>query len=113
MSIGSALCKSSDAEENFIGGFCPNKWLGFGVIGINELVDSAFQFGDASMAAATNLFHCQLCKPAFDQIHPRTIGRGEVQMEPRAFGQPPVNERGFGKNGTQTTRLRQANYGND
>src|SRR6267142_1482442 len=45
------------------------------------------------MRSATNLFHRQLCKPAFDHVQPRTIGRCEVHMKTRPFGQPLVNDR--------------------
>ena len=34
-------------------------------------------------------------EPALDEVEPRAVGRGEVQMEPRTLGEPAADERGL------------------
>ena len=49
------------------------------------------QLRDTAEHAATNLFGRQVTKDAFDQIEPRTTGRGEVHVHTRVARQPPLN----------------------
>ena len=45
------------------------------------------------MRPAANLLLGERGEPALDEIHPRRASGGEVQMEARPLGQPPMNQR--------------------
>ena len=47
------------------------------------------------MRAAFDLFALEFDKPSFDEVQPGRARRREVQMEPRALGEPALNQRGL------------------
>ena len=81
-----ALGEPPDARQNLVGGFRPDKGSALGVVRLDELADRRFQRGDASMHAAPQLLGGQLGEPALNEVQPGSVGRGEVDVEPRSFG---------------------------
>ena len=53
------------------------------------------QLRDTAKHAATNLCGRQVAKDPFDQIEPRTTGRGEMHVDARVTCEPSLN-RGMG-----------------
>ena len=47
---------------------------------------------DASENTPSNTFVGKLGEPAFHQVDPGTIGRGEMDMKARSFGEPVPNQ---------------------
>ena len=62
---------------------------------VDKFLDAGFQLCDAAIGAATDLFHGQLGEPPFDEAQPRAVGRREVDMESRTFGEPVSDQRCF------------------
>ena len=56
------------------------------------LPDGGFEGSDTGMHPPTQLAFGEECEPAFHQIESRGAGRGEVEMEPWAFQQPPADQ---------------------
>ena len=70
----------------------PDQGLRVCIVDVKKLADGALQGRHTAVRAAAQLFVRQCGEPALDEVEPRRVGRREVQMETRAFGQPPVNQ---------------------
>ena len=55
---------------------------------VDVLPNSRLQLFHTSKDAAANALVGDLGEPAFDQIQPRSVSGGEVDMEARSFGKP-------------------------
>ena len=62
---------------------------------VDVVADGRLQFFHTSEDSATDALVCDLDEPAFDQVDPGTVGRGEMDMKARSFGEPLPDERGF------------------
>ena len=62
-------------------------------MGFDVLLNDSNEFWYVMKAAATDLFVCQLTKPALHHIKPRTGCWGEVEMEARMPAEPGLNAR--------------------
>jgi len=91
----SPLSKPRDAREDLVRGLRPDERLGFPIVDVEEVANGSLELRDAAMRSASNLFHGEFGDPAFDEIQPRAVGRREMDMKARTFGQPGVNQRGF------------------
>ncbi len=60
---------------------------------VDELADGSFQLRNVAMDAATQLFVRQLGEPAFDEVQPRPVRRGEVDVNARSLRKPVANQR--------------------
>src|SRR4029450_7178734 len=87
--------EAGDAGEDFVCGLGPDEGLGFRVAGVDELSDCLLEFGNATVTTATGLLRRQLSEPALDQVQPRAVGRGEVDVEARSLDEPSVDDRGL------------------
>ena len=67
--------------EDIVGGFCPDEWLGLGVVLQQVVVDGGLQITDAGVAAASDAFRGDFGEEAFDEVQPGRAGRREMQME--------------------------------
>lgn len=90
-----ALGKARDASQNLIGAFGPGKGFGVGVVGVEELGDGALQFVHAAVRPTPDLLAGQLREPAFHQLQPGAVGRGEVQVIAGPLGELRPDERRF------------------
>ena len=54
---------------------------------------AAFSCADAAMHAAAELFVCEFGEPPLYEVQPRPVGGREVDVEPRALGQPVSDQR--------------------
>src|SRR5215210_43591 len=93
--VDGPLGESSDAGQDLIGTLGPDERLRIGLVGVDELLDGRFELGDTAERAATDLLHGELGEPAFDEAEPRAIGRGEVDVETRAFGEAAADDRSY------------------
>ena len=91
--IQSALSKPRDARENLIGGLGPHERFRTGVMRIDEVANRRFELGDAAMHAATQLFGGEFGEPALYQVEPRPVGRCEMDVKARPFGEPVADQR--------------------
>jgi len=67
------------------------KGVGMGIALGDVLVNGRNQLRDRAKHPATNLFGCLVAKDAFDQLEPRSTGRGKVHVHTRVARQPPLN----------------------
>ena len=95
MGVEGAVCEAGDAGEDLVRSLGPDEGLGFRVVGVDELSDRLFEFGDAAVTAAADLLLGQLTEPALNQVEPRAVGRSEVDVEARPLGEPVANDRGL------------------
>ena len=87
-----ALSEAGDAGEDLVGGLDPDVGFSGVVVNIDELLDGGDELGHAAMHAATELFGGECRKPSLNQVDPRGIGRGEMEVEARMTGEPATNE---------------------
>ena len=93
--VNGPLSESGDAGQDLIGTFRPNERFPIRLMRLDELLNGRFELGNTAERAATDLLHRELGKPALDEAEPRAIGRGEVDMKARAFGEPVSDHRRF------------------
>ena len=60
---------------------------------VEESSNRVLEFAGAAVNAAAQLPFSKEREPAFDQVKPRTTGRGEVEMEARVSQQPTLDGR--------------------
>lgn len=89
------MTKSSDARQNFVGGFRPHEGLGV-LVGVSDVgPDGVPERLRVAMDPAPQLFLGEQGKPALHQIEPGGAGRREVHMEARSLEQPPADHGGL------------------
>src|SRR5215210_3035137 len=93
--VDGPLGESSDAGQDLIGTLGPDERLRIGLVGVDELLNGRFELRNTAERASTDLLHRELGKPALDEAEPRPIGRGEMDVETRAFGEPVSDHRRF------------------
>ena len=86
---------AGEGFQDVVGGFGPDERLRVLVPGFDPGADVGFEFFDAAVGAAAQFAVGQLGEPAFDEVEPRGVGRGEVQVEPGVLGQPLLDLRGL------------------
>ena len=89
----SSQSKTSDAVDDFVRRFDPDEWLWIGVVIGQEQADGFLERTCAAVAAASELFLCQLREPALHLVDPGRVRGREVEVEPRMAQQPPVDQR--------------------
>jgi hypothetical protein len=89
------LGDSGFARQDLVGTLGPHERLWIGLMGFDEGLDRRFELGHAAEGPAPDLFHRQLGEPAFHQVEPRAVGRREMHMKARAFGEPVSDQRRF------------------
>jgi hypothetical protein len=62
---------------------------------VDELANRRLQFADAAEGAAPNPLVGKLGEPSLNEVQPRAIGLGEVNVESRALDQPVPDDRRF------------------
>src|SRR5207302_8350278 len=77
--------------KDLLGGLVPYERCGVLVPGGSPRLDVGREVLDVAMSAALQLLGGERRKPAFDEVHPRSVGRGEVEMEPAVAEQPLVD----------------------
>ena len=90
-----ALGVAAYTGQNLVCRLGPNERRGILIVDLNVFADGPFQFLHAAKHAAANPFVGECGEPSLDQVQPRTVGRREVNMKPRALGQPMADERRF------------------
>jgi uncharacterized integral membrane protein len=93
--VGDRLEISGDLVEDLVGGLGPDKRPGLLVPGVDPGLDRAGRLGDRPVAATPQPLAGQLGEPPLDQVQPRAVGRGEVQLEARVGDQPAPDRRGL------------------
>ena len=74
-----------------MGGLCPGKGLGIGVVMRNVVVDGGRQLGHTFEDTATNTVGGYFSKPAFNKIEPRRRGRNKMEVKARIPGKPGLD----------------------
>src|SRR5271167_4284150 len=95
MGVESALGITSDTGEDLVRRFGPNERRGIFIVYVDVLANRGLQFLYAAKHAAANAFVGEFGEPSLDQVDPGTIGGCEVNMKPRALGQPLSDDRRF------------------
>jgi hypothetical protein len=88
-----ALGETSDAGQDFVRRFRPNKRLGIFVVRADVFANGGFQFFRTSEYAASNSLVGNFGEPTLHQVDPRRVGGRKVQMESRPFSEPCPDER--------------------
>lgn len=81
--------------EDLFGGLCPREGSWVLVPGCDPFANVIFQRDNAFVDAAFEQLIGEEPEPALDSVDPRRPGRGEVDREPRVFGQPICDSGGF------------------
>ena len=74
-----------------MGGLCPDKGLGMGVVVRNVVVDGDGEFGDTFEDTATNTVGGDFSEPTLNKIEPRRRGRNKVELKARMPGKPGLD----------------------
>ena len=64
-----------------MGGLCPGKGLGIGVVVGNVVVDGGGEFGHTFEDTATNSFGGYFSEPTFNKIEPRRRSRNKMEVK--------------------------------
>jgi hypothetical protein len=84
------LAVGGDAVEDLVGALVPNEWLGLVVPVRDPGADRGDEVSDGAVAAALDPFGREFGEPAFDEVEPGTVGRGEVEGEARVAQEPAL-----------------------
>ena len=74
-----------------MGGLCPDKGLGVGVVVRNVVVDGGGELGHAFEDTATNTLGGYFSEPTFNKIEPRRRSRNKMEVEARIPGKPGLD----------------------
>src|SRR5215213_8386191 len=86
---------AGEAFEDLFGGLVPHKGFRVLVPGSGPLADVIGQFFGGAVGTALQLLGGQRREPPFDEVHPRSVGGGEVEVEPAVAQQPSLHLRGL------------------
>ena len=75
-----------------ISGLRPLERLGLLVVGGHAGEDRIAELGDARVRAALERLLGQETEEPLDEVHPRRVGRREVELEPRIAEEPPLHD---------------------
>ena len=81
--LRSSQSEASNAGEDVVGGFHPDKWLGICIVGREVEANGILQSARAAVAPATDLLFGELSEPTFHLIDPGRVGGREMQVESR------------------------------
>lgn len=85
--------EASNTGEDLIGCLGPDVGLGLLVSCVEELLDGILELSDAAVTSSSDLLVCELGEESLDLVDPRGVGRREVNMKPRVFGEPIADGR--------------------
>jgi hypothetical protein len=91
--LDGALREPRNARQNLIGGLGPHEGLGIRLMRLDECLNRGLQLGHTVMRPATQLFVGQFREPTLHQTQPRPLGGREMNVKPRALGEPVADER--------------------
>ena len=74
-----------------MGGLCPDKGLGMGVVVLDVVVDGGGELGHTFEDTATNTLGGYFPEPTFDKIEPRRRGGNKMQVKARMPGKPGLD----------------------
>ena len=74
-----------------MGGLCPDKGLGMGVVVRNVVVDGGGEFGHTFEDTATNSLGADFSKPTFNKIEPRRRSRNKMEMKAGVPDKPSLD----------------------
>ena len=74
-----------------MGGLCPGKGLGIGVVMRNVVVDGGGEFGHTFEDTATNTLGGYFSEPTFNKIEPRRRSRNKMQVKAGMPGKPGLD----------------------
>ena len=74
-----------------MGGLCPGKGLGMGVVVGNVVVDGGGEFGHTFEDTATNAVGGYFSEPTFNKIEPRRRSRNKMEVKARIPGKPGLD----------------------
>jgi len=77
-----------DFSKDMIHLLHPDERLRFTIVDSYAFAIRINQLSDAGERPSSDPFSSQFCKPAFNHIHLRRIGRREEELETRVIGQP-------------------------
>ncbi len=72
---------SGEVVEDLVGGLVPDERTRILVPVVDPALDGSGQVGHAAVGAAPHPFRGQFREPTLDQVHPGTVGGGEVERE--------------------------------
>ena len=85
-------CASAiDPEDDVMGGLCPDKGLGVGVVVGNVVVDGGGEFGDTFEDPATETLGGDFSEPPLDKIEPRRRSGNKMQVKAGMPGEPGLD----------------------
>ena len=74
-----------------MGGLCPDKGLGIGVVVRNVVVDGGSELGHAFEDAAANTVGGDFSEPTLNKIEPRRRGGNKMEVKARMPGKPGLD----------------------
>ena len=86
---------AGEAFEDLFGGLGPYERAGVLVPGGRPVHDVGGEFFDVAVGGALQFLGGERGEPPLDEVHPRPVGRGEVEVEPAVAQQPVVDGRGL------------------
>ena len=92
------LCSEAEAldgGEDIVCELGPAKWLGVGILGVDECADVGLELCGGAMDAAPDLFFGEIGEEALDLIDPGCAGGRDVDVSARALGEPVADRLGF------------------
>src|SRR6266851_10007960 len=86
---------AGEAFEDLLGGLVPDERGGVFVPVGDPGLDVGGEFFDVAVGGALQLFGGQGGEPPLDQVHPRPVGGGEVEVESLVTQQPAMDSGGL------------------
>ena len=85
-------CASAiDLEDDVMGGLCPDKGLGMGVVMRNVVVDGGGEFGHTFEDTATNTLGVYFSEPTLYKIEPRRRCRNKMEVKAGVPDKPSLD----------------------
>src|SRR4051812_23444359 len=84
-----------ESFEDLFGGFVPDERSRVVVPGGDPGFDVGGELFHAAVSGALQLLGGQRGEPSFDEVHPRSVGRGEVEVEAAVPQQPALHRGGL------------------
>jgi putative transposase len=93
--VGDVGAVAAQPFEDFVSGLVPDERLRVLVPHLDPVADVLGERVDGVVNGALQLLGRERGEPSFDEVHPRSVGRREMEVEPLVAQQPLVNRWGL------------------